>query len=289
MTELVRPEATGEGLDNRTRTALGEGLGEAQFTALSFAASLAGQEVPAFARDGLGYSSGQIDMFDDLARRYDGLDIENTLVALAADDTLRDEVMEALMENDQELAHHVAQAFQADEGLQAQFEDMLRTNPENVRGMLPALREDPSQFAELVAAGGRDPATAAAANAAAATATAEGNQASMADFFRGIMSGETSFADILGDRFGGMLDSMLGPLLGAFQGMIDSVQGWVGQNVDPEGPGMAFVETISEATGVDLTAGVTDVTAPTPDTDPAPVRPRARPDELTGPAAATPS
>lgn len=267
---LVLPPADGTGMDQHQMQALGGGIGgnTALFGSL-FAGITGGEAVPEFARDGLGYSDGQIDMINDLARRYDGIevtDLQGTLVALAADDALRDDVMGALMDNDQELAHYAVQAFEQDPSLLAQFEDLVRNDPDKVREMLPQMRENPDRFAELVRDQARDPETALAANNAAA-ATADSTQDGLMAMMGGIFSGDITFSEILGPQMGGMLDGIFGPLLEMFKGLLDSARGFVSQNLPEDSP----IHDLFE--GVGLTKDtVHDVTA-TPDNEPVPGQP----------------
>ena len=260
---LVLPPADGTGMTQHQMQALGGGIGGMAMFGSMFT------DVPEFARDGLGYSPGQIDMINDLARRYDGIevtDLQGTLVALAADDALRDDVMGALMENDQELAHYAVQAFEQDPTLLAQFEDLVRNDPDKVREMLPQMRENPDRFAELVRDQARDPETALAANNAAA-ATADSTQDGLMAMMGGIFSGDITFSEILGPQMGGMLDGVFGPLLEMFKGLLDSARGFVSQNLPEDSPIYDLFE------GVGLTKDtVHDVTA-TPDNEPVPGQP----------------
>lgn len=245
---LIVPEidSNASGMKENQRLALSEGLGpKAMF------GSLLGHDVPDFAADGLGYSSGQIDMIDDLARRYDGIEIDGlqgTLVALADNDQLRDNVMDAMMENDQELAHYAAQAFEQDPTLLTQFEDMVRNDPEAVQDMLPELKDNPAGFAEQVRNRGRDAETALAANQEMERQTQENTQ----DFMQEFLSGDLRFADILGPQIGGWLDNMVGPIREMISGFVDKGTEFVSQNIPEDSPVHGLVEgTIFDAANPD--------------------------------------
>ncbi len=251
-----------KGLEPGQMKALGDGVG-----GLAAIGGLMGKEVPAFAAEGLGYSPGQIDLIDDLARRYDGLNAEtlqSLLVGLAVDDTLRDSVMDSLMADDQQLAHYAIQAFEANDGLQDQFEDLVRNNPEAVREMLPALEENPEQFTELVTAASRTPEEAKAANDAAAKAAAEASQNTMMSVLGDVFTGKTSFTELLGPNMGGMLDSFLGPLMAMFKDMFSSVKGFIGNNL----PEDSQVYDLMEQGGIPRDAITNVVGAPDPNAAP---------------------
>ena len=213
-----------------------------------------------------GFSSGDIDMIDDIKMRYPDLKLTGALKALHENPALKDEVMTMLRENEN-VPHHVAQQLQGNEDLTAQFEDLIRTDPDKFKSVLPQIEEHPEQFSEIIAGVARDPKTAAEANAEVSNDL----QGQFTQIMTGLFTGKVTFSEVFGSDLGAQLGEFFGPIIDMIKGFIGSAVGFVTQNMPEDGIGREFVETMGEKFGVDFSDKVTDVAPQTPATTPDPL------------------
>lgn len=183
------------------------------------------------------FSSGDVDMIDDIHMRYPKLDLTGSLKGLAANESLKTDVMKALHGNEQ-LPYYAADALNGNEGLQAQFEDLIRNDPEKMRSLLPELEKHPEKFKELISQNGRP--VDVAMDAVNKAKAEEGF-----DFWK-VLSGESTFSkELAGVLPANLMNGLMSlPFMQQLMGMLDGLfksDGLIGQNLQPGGPMAGFM------------------------------------------------